>query len=115
MYWPVCQREARRVNALYEAIEKSDMKEKFKLIGIGANNSAFEIKHFKDTYQVPFPLFPDGDMAIHNALGGEVRTPYFMGLKIKGKAAPEIFFTHLGGFKKADAFLDTILKASGLK
>lgn len=91
------------------------MKGKIKLVGIGANNSPFEVKHFKDTYQVPFPLFPDGDMAIHNALGGEVRTPYFIGLKIKEKGAPEIFFTQLGGFKNADAFLHTIVKASGLK
>jgi hypothetical protein len=91
------------------------MKGKIKLIGIGANNSPFEIKYFRDTYQVPFPLFPDGDMAIHTALGGEVRTPYFIGLKIKEKGTHEIFFTQLGGFEKADAFLKTIIKASGLK
>jgi hypothetical protein len=91
------------------------MKGKIKLIGIGANNSPFEVKHFRDTYQIPFPLFPDGDMTIHSELGGEVRTPYFIGLRLKKKAVPEIFFTQLGGFEKADAFLQVIVKASGLQ
>ena len=85
------------------------MKGKIKLIGIGANNSLFEVKHFRDTYQIPFPLFADGDMAIYNALGGKLRTPYFIGLKIKDKGAHEVFFTQLGGFEKADAFYGELI------
>lgn len=85
------------------------------MIGIGANNGPFEVKHFRDTYQVPFPLFPDGDLAIHTALGGEIRTPYFIGVKIKDEETHEIFFSQLGGFKKADEFLQLIVKESGLE
>ncbi len=85
------------------------------MIGIGANNSPFEVKHFRDTYEIPFPLFPDGDMAIYAALGGDIRTPYFIGLKVMEKGTHEIFFTQLGGFEKADEFLRLIIKESGLK
>lgn len=100
---------------MYEAIEKHRMKDKIKLIGIGANNSPFEVAYFRKTYQIPFPLFSDGDMAIFNALGGQVRTPYFIALKVKKKGMHRIFFTHLGGFDKAQTFLQSIIKASGLK
>ena len=73
------------------------------------------MKHFRDTYQIPFPLFPDGDLAIHTALGGEIRTPYFIVVKIMDEGTHEIFYTQLGGFKKADEFLQLIVKKSGLK
>ena len=73
------------------------------------------MKHFRETYQIPFPLFPDGDLAIYTALGGEIRTPYFIGVKIKANGSHEIFYTQLGGFKKADEFLQLIVKKSGLK
>jgi len=115
MYCPVCQTEAGRVNALYETIKKHKLQDKIKLIGLGANNSTFEVDFFRKSYDVPFPLFADGDMAIYNALGGELRTPYFMGVKIKEKGSAEIFYTLLGGFENPEEFLQVIIKESGLE
>jgi peroxiredoxin len=115
MYCPVCQTEARRVNTLYETIKKHKLQDKIKLIGLGANNSTFEVDFFRKSYEVPFPLFADGDMAIYNALGGELRTPYFMGVKIKEKGSVEIFYTLLGGFENPEEFLQVIIKQSGLE
>ena len=115
MYCPLCQREAFRVNALYESIEKNpNTRGRLKLIGIGAGNSGFEVEIFLKTYDVPFPLFSDADSSIHKSLG-EVKTPYFLGIKINDDRRPDIFYSKVGGFEKADDFLKMMLELSGLK
>jgi len=115
MYCPYCQKDAPGINELYNLIEKNpDFKNKIKMIGIGAGNTSFEVETYKKTYQVPFPLFPDKDFAIHKACG-EVRTPYFIVVKINDDGTHQIVHAQLGNYPGAEPFLEIILKASGLK
>ena len=115
MYCPYCQKDAPGVNELYRLIENNaGVKNKIKLIGIGAGNSSYEVEIFKKTYNVPFPLFPDKDFIIHQACG-EVRTPYFMVVKINDDGTHQIVHSQLGNYPGAEPFLDLVLKASGLK
>ena len=115
MYCPYCQKDAPGVNELYRLIENNaDIKNKIKLIGIGAGNSSYEVEVFKKTYTVPFPLFPDKDFTIHKVCG-EVRTPYFMVVKINEDGTHQIVHNQLGNYPGAEPFLDLVLKASGLK
>jgi len=115
MYCPQCQKIAPGIEELYHIIENdSDLKGKIKLIGIGAGNSYYEVEVFKKTYHAPFPLFPDNDFTIHKALG-DVRSPYFIAIKINKDGTHEVVHSELDSFKDTQTFLELIMTASGLK
>jgi thiol-disulfide isomerase/thioredoxin len=115
MYCPYCQKDAPEVNQLYNLIENNpDLKNKIKLIGIGAGNTSYEVGVYKKNYTVPFPLFPDQDFTIHKACG-EVRTPYYIVVKINEDKTHQIVHSQLGDYPGAEPFLDLVLKSSGLK
>jgi peroxiredoxin len=114
MYCPHCQRDAPNVNSFFDMIENnSGLKGKIKIIGIGAGNSSFEIDIFRKKYNVLFPLFPDNEFVVHKSIG-EVRTPYFIALKINRDGSHKVIYSKLGGIEKADQFLELMIKLSEL-
>jgi peroxiredoxin len=114
MYCSNCQREAPRVNELYRLINKDQkLKERIKMIGIGAGNTPLEVAVFRKNYQVHFPLFPDEDYALHKAVG-EVRTPFFICAKRNADGSLKVFLTNKGGFPDAAQFLKQVVTMSGL-
>ena len=55
MYCPYCQKDAPGVNELYRLIENNlDIRNKIKLIGIGAGNSSYEVEVLKKHIISPF-------------------------------------------------------------
>ena len=115
MYCPYCQADAPNVNRLYGLIESNpQFKDKIKILGIGVGNSQFEVGIFKKKYSVEFPLVPDGDFKIHKIVG-EVRTPYFIVVKLDGSKSPPVIYAKLGAHENIEAFLAQIVKLADLK
>ena len=115
MYCPYCQNAAPKVNELYEIMEKTKRPDfKLVIIGIGANNTDLEVNTFRDGFDIKFPLFSDPDMTNYNALEGK-GTPGFIGCKKDSSGKSVIFYRKSGEFADAQAFLDELVKSSGLK
>jgi hypothetical protein len=52
------------VNRLHSLVEKSELRDKVKFLGVGESDNRASLKRYKAAYKVPFPLVPDGDWAI---------------------------------------------------
>jgi peroxiredoxin len=110
MYCPYCQKEAPAVNELYMKMEEvSQNGPVVKIIGLGASNSQFEVDHFRDTYGIDFPLFPDREKAMFRALSGK-GTPTFIGCRMNGGEKPIIVLRKDGGFFSSSEFLQELIE-----
>mgnify|MGYP001824914128 CR=1 FL=1 len=110
MYCPHCQREAPKVNRLHAALLKRPVSApKIRLLGIGVGNTPMEVAVFRKTYQIPFPLFSDGDFTIHKQLG-EVRTPFFFAFRPGDPGPHRIRLAHMGPFEDVAAFVHRLDK-----
>lgn len=113
MYCPYCQQEAPLINTLYDKMNSvTETGTAVKIIGLGANNSAFEVDHFRTTFDVQFPLFPDPDMTMYKGLKG-AGTPGFIGSKKESDGSWTIVLRQSGGFYDPGDFLDELLEKSG--
>jgi len=111
-YCPHCQREAPNVNRLYRRISRDpDLRERIKLIGIGVSNTRFEVNQFRQSFDIPFPLFPDRSREIARYL--DVRqTPTFIGFVWETGGKPERFLYLQGGMGDVDTFLSKVIRLS---
>jgi peroxiredoxin len=115
MYCPYCQADAPNVNRLYGLIEGNpQFQDKIKILGIGVGNSQFEVGIFKKKYKVEFPLISDADFKIHKIVG-EVRTPYFIAVKLDGSKPPQVIYSKLGAHEDVAVFLVQIAKLADIK
>ncbi len=115
MYCPHCQVEAPIVNRLFKKIEGTpSLKDRIKVIGIGVGNSPFEVNVFRKRYNIRFPLFPDGGFKIHEIFG-QVRTPCFIGIRLKEDGTNRVIHRKIGGLGGLDHFVDMIIEKAGLE
>ncbi len=115
MYCPHCQKQAPIVNELYKTIgENADLRDNIKIIGIGSNNTPYEINLFKKKYKVPFPLFPDKNQSIVESIGGYA-TPTILGIQVNEDGTHRKFYAKTGVIEDASQFLAKILKLTELE
>lgn len=114
MYCPFCQAEAPRVNELYERLQELEEHRNIvvRMVGLGVSNSAYEVEHFKKTYQVKFPMFPDKDLSKYDLFKGE-GTPEFIGCVLRPEGKSEIVLRNSGGFDSAAEFMNELIIKGG--
>ncbi|HQN68064.1 MAG TPA: hypothetical protein PLZ33_10020, partial [Smithellaceae bacterium] len=112
---PYCQKDAPNMNRFFSLMEANPrIKGKIKILGIGAGNTSFEVNTFKKKYKVEFPLVPDADFTIHKIIG-EVRTPYFIVVKLGGPKKREVVYSRLGAHEDVEAFLAEVVRLTGIQ
>ncbi|BCS89733.1 peroxiredoxin family protein [Pseudodesulfovibrio sediminis] len=105
MYCPICQRDAPRVNTLFQEVAAAG-RDNVKFIGVAAGNTNFEVNFYRKKFSVLFPLFEDENFSCHKAVGG-VGTPSFYLVDLK--AGRQILFFQEGAIKDEAAMLKMIL------
>lgn len=108
-------REAPAINKMYRIIKSNPkLNEKIRIIGFGAMDDIYNVKYFKNTFKVEFPLFPDKDRVVHKQLG-EPEIPFFVSVKKNDKGTIEIFNTHLGAITVVEDFINMLIASGGLE
>ena len=98
---PHCQANAPVINRLYQAIQKdAALAKDVKIIGICAGNDKTQIDAFKKGFKVSFPLFPDENLAIAQAVG-VMETPTMVLVAHSGR----VLWSHTGVIQDFDGLL----------
>jgi hypothetical protein len=101
---PHCHANAPVVNRLYQAIQKDAVTARdVKFIGICIGNDRTQTDAFKKSFKVPFPLFPDENMAIAQVVA--VATPTMVLVTRSGT----VLWSHSGVIQDFDGLL-TVLR-----
>jgi peroxiredoxin len=109
MYCPHCQREAPRVNELYDMVKgMKDLDNKAQFLGIGLGNTPYETGLFAKKYGIEFPLVADAEVKTSEALAKRARTPTFLILKNTKAADLKVLYSEVGRIKDLSAFVDRI-------
>jgi hypothetical protein len=101
VYCASCWKQVPAYNNLYDLIEsKPETKGRIKIVGFGVGNEGWEVKYFRRNFEVPFPVFPDRDFVMHEAIGGS-KTPFSIFVR-QDPVEKEglVASTHLGAIHK---------------
>lgn len=113
IYCPHCQRQATRVNALYELIQEKGWGAQVKMVGIGASNTGEEVDGYVRHYKVPFPVVPDYKVKCAELLG-TVYTPYFVVLERLPGGGNRVLYAASGELPPGKRFLEDMAAQAGI-
>lgn len=103
-----CEKQAPIMNAIYNLIEiDNNLKNKIRMIGICPGNTFQEVERFRNQYSVQFPLVPDPQFEIYEAVGNQCGTPFIL-MARKNKQEHIITWSHLGSIVDPLFFMQKI-------
>jgi peroxiredoxin len=108
-YCPYCKTEAPKANEVYSLIERQNLGDKIKMVGVGMAATQRDVDKFRDQYNIPFPLFADSGNKIYKVIG-RVATPYFLVLRRNEQGELEQVYAEAERMSAPQAFLDTVLE-----
>lgn len=77
MYCHICQSSAQNLNTLSEALTANQPNSHFLMLGLGKENTQFEVDTFRENLNVRFPMIPDLEGKFAKSLAVQ-RTPMVM-------------------------------------
>ncbi len=115
VYCAACQKQAPSYNRLFDLIQsKAATRKQIKMIGIAVGNDDEEIKIFRDHFQIPYPIIPDTQYILHEAVGGSP-TPFSIFVRRDPTAKPALVAdTHLGVNEDIQGLLEKLKAVSGM-
>lgn len=102
-YCPLCYQQAPLFSKLFARINKRNLGDKVKMLGIAIGATPMEVEQLRKNGSYEFPVVQDESFAVHKLLG-EPRTPFTMLVGKDGK----VLYAHLGVIEDVDAFFQAI-------
>jgi len=102
-YCPLCYQQAPLFSKLFARIDKRNLGDKVKMLGVAIGATAKEVEQLRKNGTYEFPIVQDESFAVHKLLG-EPLTPFTMLIGKDGK----ILYSHLGIIEDVDAFFQVI-------
>ena len=113
IYCTSCQAQAPVLNRVFAAIDAdAALRDRVTFIGIGAGNSEREIAQFAAQRGVSFPLVPDPDFVLYNAIGDPGGTPLTLVLRRVPDDGWRVFASHHGLHRDVDQIRNRIVQAT---
>ncbi|MEW5803339.1 MAG: TlpA disulfide reductase family protein [bacterium] len=113
-YCVSCMAQAPILNNLYQKISKDKiLRDRIKMLAVGAGNNSKEIQRFQEEKMVSFPIIPDPEFAAYEAFGNPGGTPYLLILR-QSPDGVLLARSYLGLIKNEDILLAELKKLASL-
>jgi thiol-disulfide isomerase/thioredoxin len=108
-YCMACPKNVPVLNAVYSAVtNNTDLKDKVKIVGIAVGNTENEIKAYRKSYGMHYPVLSDYHFTFLKVIGNP-RVPYTIFIKrLPGGNKDVIFYTHQGVLDSPESILRAI-------
>mgnify|MGYP006297451893 CR=1 FL=1 len=114
LYCLYCHDAPPQARQMQKLIARHGLSARVPLIGISLGDSEYEASVFEEKFDVPFPVFPDPDKAVHRSLGRVGRPSFYA---VMPKKNLNIVGVQSGLFENdaaIDTFIERSLRKSGL-
>ncbi len=99
IYCTSCQKQAPINNEVFGLVERDPItKGKVKWMGVGVGNNEREVAFFRKEKDIPFPILPDIQFNLYQAIGGPggIRTPLTLLIRKDEKGRGIVIDSHVG-------------------